>query len=163
MSLSIFKTGGSKLVNIYLGRKEAILKKLLPPLNQSVSAIAQQEQIANSKLYKWLKESKKKGLAVLGNQAKNTQHRSNEARLAVIIETASMNQFGTSEDCRQKGLFIEQLNQLKAEMTQPQAQEMTQLKQAQSKIKELQKELNRKEKALPEAAALLVLQEKEYP
>ena len=141
-------------------RKEAILKKLLPPHNQSVSATAKQEHIARSTLYTWLRKAKQQGLAVPGSQAKNTQHWSNEAKLAVIIETASMNQLETSEYCRQKGLYMEQLKQWKQEMTKPQAQENTELKQAQAQIKELQKELNRKEKALSEAAALLVLQKK---
>jgi transposase-like protein len=144
-------------------RKEAILKKLLPPHNQSVLLVAEQEQISKSALYRWLKEAKEQGLVVVGSQAKNTQDWSNEAKLAVIIETAAMNAQERSEYCRQKGLYVEQLTQWKHALTQTKTQttdEQNALKEAQAQIKKLQKELKRKDKALAEAAALLVLQKK---
>ncbi|WP_044413268.1 hypothetical protein [Thiomicrospira microaerophila] len=41
-----------------LKRKEAILKKLLPPHNQPVSLIAKEEQLNKSTLYTWLKQAR---------------------------------------------------------------------------------------------------------
>jgi transposase-like protein len=144
-------------------RKEAILKKLLPPHNQPVSLIAKEEQLNKSTLYTWLKQARDQGLLVAGSQAKNTHNWSNDAKLTVIIETAAMNAQERSEYCRQKGLFVEQITQWKHALTQTKTQptdEQNALKEAQAQIKKLQKELKRKDKALAEAAALLVLQKK---
>ena len=90
-----------------------------------------------------------------------------EAKLAVVIETASMNESELSEYCREKGLYPEQVREWKAAClcgqlseTERRKQEREQAKKDKKRIKELERELNRKEKALAEAAALLVLRKK---
>ena len=72
-----------------------------------------------------------------------------------------------SEYCRQKGLYPEQIARWKAASIAGAAGESSQshaskkaLKEAQRQISHLKKDLNRKEKALAESAALLVLQKK---
>ena len=90
-----------------------------------------------------------------------------EDKLAVVIETASFNEIKLSEYCRNKGLYKEQINQWKIAALSG-YKSSTQQKKAQSLyrredkkiIKKLERELNRKEKALAETAALLVLSKK---
>ncbi|NRA43306.1 MAG: transposase [Pseudomonadales bacterium] len=78
-----------------------------------------------------------------------------------------MNEAELSEYCRKKGLYPEQVDDWKASCMQANAsaQEVAKANREQSKqdkkrIKKLESELKRKEKALAEAAALLVLQKK---
>ena len=78
-----------------------------------------------------------------------------------------MNEAELSEYCRSKGLYPEQVAEWKASCMQANAstQEITkanrvQAKQDEKRIKKLESELRRKDKALAETAALLVLQKK---
>lgn len=98
----------------------------------------------------------------------NPEHWSGENKLAVVIETASLNEQELSEYCRRKGLYVEQIARWKeaaiagsetadAPLSKTERQE---LKAERNKSRELEKELRRKEKALAEAAALLVLKKK---
>lgn len=148
-------------------RKESVLKKLLPPYNLSVSVLAKQEGITEATLYNWRKQVKKEGVPVPGNQPNISDDWSSESKLSVVMETASLNQAQISEYCRHKGLYPEQIKQWKeqfiANFSLPedtQTGNHEQLKYANKKIKTLEKDLRRKEKALAEAAALLVLQKK---
>ena len=50
-------------------RKEAILKKLLPPQNMSVTEVAKIEGVSSKTLYHWRDELRKKGQPVLGKTA----------------------------------------------------------------------------------------------
>ena len=92
---------------------------------------------------------------------------SGENKLAVVIETAAMNEQELSEYCRRKGLYVEQIacwreaaiagNDANERLTKAERQE---LQKERKKSRRLEKELNRKEKALAETAALLVLKKK---
>ena len=42
-------------------RKESVLKKMLPPENLSIAAIAKEEAISEATLYKWRNEARGKG------------------------------------------------------------------------------------------------------
>jgi len=65
-------------------RKEALLRKLLPPHNLSVAQLAREEGISDVTLYAWRKQAKAGGAAVLGDQ-KLTDNWSAEAKLAVVF------------------------------------------------------------------------------
>jgi len=56
-------------------RKEALLKKLLPPHNLSVARLAREEGISDATLYAWRKHAKAGGAAVPGNQKLTDQGR----------------------------------------------------------------------------------------
>ena len=49
-------------------RKESILKKLLPPLNMTVAAVARQEGVSAQTLYNWRDKAKKLGILVPGKK-----------------------------------------------------------------------------------------------
>ncbi len=95
------------------------------------------------------------------------EHWPAEAKLAVVIETASLSEVELSRYCREKGLYPEQakawkqacLDGQRSALLQAQ-NEREQTKADKKRIRELERELNRKEKALAEAAALLVLRKK---
>ena len=90
-----------------------------------------------------------------------------EAKLAAVIETATFSEVELSQYCREKGLYPEQVKAWRkacldgqtVAMRQSQS-ERVQTKVDRKRIRDLERELNRKEKALAEAAALLVLRKK---
>lgn len=147
-------------------RKAALLKKLLPPLNLSVAEVARQEGISEVTLYAWRKQAKVEGAVVPGDK-KLPDDWPAEAKFAVVLEAATLSEIDLSEYCRRKGLYPEQVNawrqacitgQLSAQ-TQRQA-EQGQARGDKKRIRELERELRRKDKALAEAAAILVLRKK---
>jgi transposase-like protein len=147
-------------------RKAAILKKLLPPLNMSVAEVARQENVSTVTLYTWRKQMRERGHVVPGSQSSPEQW-SAEAKFAVVVEAATLSEVELSEYCRKKGLFPEQVKTWKeaclavhrpaAKLT---AAEREERRQDKKRIRSLEKELHRKERALAEAAALLVLRKK---
>ena len=82
-----------------------------------------------------------------------------------MLETSALNEAELAEYCRKKGLYTDQINAWRSKCMQ--ANEKTLTKEHKTgkltdrkRIKKLEKELNRKEKALAETAALLVLRKK---
>jgi transposase-like protein len=147
-------------------RKEAILRRMMPPENKLVSELARETGITEQTLYTWRRQLKEQGIPVPGD-GKNPEGWSSEDKFAVVLETAALNEAELAEYCRRKGLFVEQIaawrevcrtaNANAAEQARSQRE---QSKDDKKRIRELEKELNRKEKALAEAAALLVLRKK---
>ncbi|SEI88431.1 Transposase [Azotobacter beijerinckii] len=145
-------------------RKAALLKKLLPPSNLSVAELARQEGISEVTLYAWRKQAKAEGAPVPGDK-KLPDDWAAEAKFAIVLETAALSEIELSEYCRRKGLYPEQAWQQACITGQQSAQAQRQAEREQAKadkkrIHELERELRRKDKALAEAAAILVLRKK---
>ena len=90
-----------------------------------------------------------------------------EAKLAVVVETASMSEAELSAYCREKGLYPEQVQRwkeacLKGAGMQDERQKAAQKQQrdARKTIKKLKSEVRRKDKALAGTTSLLVLSKK---
>jgi predicted RNase H-like nuclease (RuvC/YqgF family) len=83
-----------------------------------------------------------------------------------VVETAALSQEELSAYCRRKGLYPEHIEQWRrqcAKANEPVASnkvDREKARQQDRQIKQLKSELRRKEKALAEAAALLVLKKK---
>ena len=146
-------------------RKEALVRRMMPPENTPVSALARETGITEQTLYTWRRQAKGQGLAVPGD-GKNPEGWSSEDKFAVVLETAPLNAAELAAYCRRKGLYPEQVaawaacqaaNANAAEQAREQRQ---QSKEDRQRIRQLEKELQRKEKALAEAAALLILRKK---
>ena len=148
-------------------RRASVLTKLLPPNNGAVTQVAREEGICTATLYNWLKAARERGVPVPGSGKNTPEEWSGEAKLAVVLETASLNAEQLSQYCRRKGLYPEQIARWKQACidgaeSQPQqdrhaAEELKALKKSK---RELEKQLRRKDKALAESAALLVLKKK---
>lgn len=146
--------------------KDSIIQKMMPPNAVSVPQLVKETGVTDVTLYKWRKEYRDKGIAVPADSS-NPEKWSAEDKLAVVVETMPLNEAELSEYCRSKGLYTEQIEQWKqAALTGYQSsaqvarQRVHDQKKDQKKIKKLEAELNRKEKALAETAALLVLSKK---
>jgi|ERR1022692_2677791 transposase-like protein len=147
-------------------RKAAILKKLLPPLNMSIAELSRQENISTVTLYTWRKQLRERGHVVPGSQSSPEQW-SAEAKVAVVAETLTLSEVELSEYCRKRGLFPNQVKAWKEVCINSQrpaakigAAAREETRQDKKRIRSLEKELHRKERALAEAAALLILRKK---
>ena len=86
------------------------------------------------------------------------------ARLEAVIATAAMDEAARSAWCREHGLYPAELDAWKrdaiAGLGEPRAASAVEARQDRRRVKELERELHRKDKALAETAALLVLAKK---
>jgi transposase-like protein len=147
-------------------RKEAVLKKMLAPHNKTMKALAQEDGISEATLYNWRKAARAEG-RLMPDGDNTPQGWVSADKFAAVIETASMNEVEISSFCRERGLFPEQIREWREACEQANDWDQTQNKRLkdnrktdEKRIKELERDLRRKEKALAETAALLVLRKK---
>ncbi len=147
-------------------RKEAVLKKMLPPTNRSIKELAQEEGISEGTLYNWRKAARAEG-RLLPDGESTPQGWTSADKFAAVVETAAMNEAELSVYCRQRGLYPEQIKAWREACEQAndwdrsQNQHLKQIRRADGqRIKDLERDLQHKEKALAETAALLVLRKK---
>ena len=127
---------------------------MLPPENADVKVVAAGVGVSASTLERWRSEALASGKKSGGWTA--------AARFDAVLVTASMSQSQKAAWCREKGLFPSELDGWRKAASEAleQPQEQSEPKADRRRIRELEKELKRKEKALAEAAALLVLSKK---
>lgn len=146
-------------------RKNYILEQMLPPYNLRVPELAKKEGIPLGTLYDWRAKLKLSGVLMPGKK-KTTEKWSNTDKLQVIIETSNLSETELSEYCRCKGLYKEQITQWKNDFQSPSfepAKNRMSVKEERvmrNEIKNLKRELRRKEKALAEASAIILLRKK---
>lgn len=146
--------------------KEAAIARMMPPYNESVRRLSEELGISDATLYNWRKEARKDGNATPGN-GRASEKWSSEDKFLVVMETYSMNESELTEYCRKKGLYKEQIEAWKKTCITAHERDLSQSKQLNHELREervksktLEKELQEKEKALAEAAALLLLRKK---
>ena len=147
-------------------RKEAVLKKMLPPNNRSITELSKEEGISDATLYNWRKQARKQG-RLMPDSDNSPKGWTSRDKFAAVLETVAMDDNEVGAYCRQKGIYPEQLHQWRAACEQANDWDAASEKELKSatkadrkKVATLEKELARKEKALAEAAALLVLRKK---
>ena len=152
-------------------RKEAIINKMLPPTSMSVAELAKQENIPYGTLYTWKQLHIAKTQQTQAPKTESTSASKKqwtaEQKLATIIETSTLNEQERHEYCRKNGLYSTDIESWKAVIIKGTEQNVAQVKIDKNELKKLRsennnlkKELYRKEKALAETAALLVLRKK---
>ncbi len=144
--------------------KESIIARMLPPNNVSVPELARETGIPKDTLYTWRIKHRKANGGARAEQVPSGGL-SSEEKFAVVMETASLNELELGEYCRRKGLYPQQISTWRELCLQANGAALSKvnrekLRQQGKQIKQLESELRRKEKALAEAAALLVLQKK---
>ena len=146
--------------------KSSIITRMLSPYNERVPDLVKETGVPKDTLYAWrakyrTREAHDTAMAgCTGSRALNT-----EEKLEAVILTAQMNEVEIGEYCRRNGLYPDQIlawkkmfvNGTGAQRSKADRELMA---QQNKRINELEKDLRRKEKALAEAAALLVLEKK---
>ena len=146
-----------------------VRKRMSPPNRQAVAQISRELGIHQATLYKWRSTWRVQGDLVPASK-KQPEGWSAADKFMVVVETAGFNSTELSSYCRERGLFQEQVDRWRQTAQDANANEVLTMAekkgfeklraQDQQEIKQLKKELQRKEKALAEAAALLVLRKK---
>lgn len=134
------------------------MAKLLPPQSAPIEVVAHEAGVSLQTLERWRSQ------ALLKPAAERVWTAA--ARLEAVISTAALDESACSAWCREHGVYPQQLKQWRENATQAlvEPQEVRaspqQTKVDRRRIKELERELRRKDKALAETAALLVLSKK---
>ena len=138
--------------------KERAVARLLPPESAEVSRMSQEIGVSVATLERWRADA-------LSRPARERAWTA-AARLEAVIATAAMDEAQRSAWCREKGVFPSDLAQWResaiSALAQPEEARATaqETRADRRRIKELEKDLRRKEKALAETTALLVLRKK---
>jgi hypothetical protein len=138
--------------------KNRAVVRLLPPESADVVTVATETGVLVKTLERWREE-------VQSRPARGRAWTAG-ARLDAVITTAALDEVGKSAWCREQGVYPTELAQWRlsattalAEPEAPHASPQT-TRQDKKRIKELERELLRKDRALAETAALLVLSKK---
>ena len=152
---------------------QAVEKAFNRATDISLTEIAENLGISRSALSRWMSQSQSNQLEAAPDKdpqiskmkEKRPQDWTAEARLELIIECKGLSEEEISELCRTQGIFPHHIKEWKQQFINVVAQSAESRKQVtvktlRNEIKVLNKDLNRKNKALAETAALLVLQKK---
>lgn len=147
--------------------KASLVERMLLPENASVPRLSRETGIPRDTLYGWRRQAwRERGLASapLANTAERWR---SEEKFAMVVETAALNEAQLGEYCRKRGVYPEEIKawRLACEGANDGGAVQRSARRAEAqadkrRIRELEGELRRKEKALAEAAALLVLRKK---
>ncbi len=144
--------------------KDKLTVRLLPPENYSITKLSNETGISKSTLATW------KSKALNGKSTKHSDKLTQHQKFLVVMETYTLSEIELSKYCRTNGYYIEDIKKWRLNCINSNSKNAfdpsktknleDDLKEEKLKTKELAKDLRRKEKALAEAAALLVLRKK---
>lgn len=137
--------------------KKAIVEKAISRKDQSLTEIAQLHNVAISSLARWIKQYKKESTV--------TKELSREKKFEHLMASGHLDEVALGAYCREHGLYSFQLDEWKKEFLSSPAdskkrRERAELSDLKAENNSLKKDLLRKEKALAETTALLVLKKK---
>jgi transposase-like protein len=143
--------------------KIGVLKKVLPPESKSIRGTSRQFGISEQTIRNWIKQ-KKDGIFDTVQGDKSLRYLSSKEKYQLLMESARIPEEKLGEFLRERGLHSEHLKlwdqELREMVTKKEDKKDKKLRELIKRNKELEKELTRKEKALAETAALLVLKKK---
>ena len=139
---------------------------MLPPEATPIRRLSLEEGISEGTLHIWRREARNKGQLFPDTEA-GPEGWSSRDKFAAVLEAAALNEADLAAWCRERGLYPEQIKAWRqaCEASNDRAQASTARASQTSReeckrIKALERVLARKERALAEAAALLVLRKK---
>jgi len=143
--------------------KMGILKKVLPPERRSIKSISKETGISSQTIRNWIKKANSASLDDKESE-KSPRNLSSSEKYQLLMESKKIPKKELGEFLRKRGLhsqhlilWEQELQDMVKDNGKRQKQEIKDLKK---KVRGLKKELNRKDKALAETAALLVLKKK---
>jgi transposase-like protein len=148
-------------------QKSWVLLQMAPPLNRTVVELARETGITTVTLRTWRRAAIENGMKI-ATADEGAKDWSSAQKFRAVLEAAPMSEEEVAQYCRARGILPEQLMQWRQACEQ--ANEVSTVRpcdhspvdapRAVQRVKELERELRRKESALAEAAALLILRKK---
>lgn len=147
--------------------KEAMVQKLTGPNAVTANALADQVGVPQSSLSRWLREastlSPMKKRNKQSKEARSPREWTPEEKLKAVVTAAELSGDEFGAFLRREGIHEAQLKEwreaLQAALGAAKPKKRKQSSEA-KRVKQLEKEIRRKDKALAEVTALLVLQKK---
>lgn len=148
---------------------QAVEKALTRTEGTTLEEITERLGIGRSTLTRWILGSGKQPLKGTTHPSMKKETRpqdlSLKERLAHVINCSALDTSEISQYCRESGIYAHHIQQWKLDFengntAQMPSKKSTETKSLKTEITTLKKELHRKDKALAETAALLVLQKK---
>ncbi len=139
------------------GYRERFLKAALAEGAANVSSVARDWDLPAGTAYRWVEEAHT--LGVMPGNAKRPDDRSPEEKLRLVNEAARLDDSALGEFLRREGIHEEDLQRWRRQALgglEGKANGVAPTR----RVRELERELRRKDKALAETAALLVLSKK---
>lgn len=147
--------------------KASVLAKALAPNAPSVVELAKEFNIPYATIYAWVSRMLKKQNIKQADVPQRPQDKSAEAKFQAVLDTMAKTEPERGVYCRQHGIYTNHLDAWKKQMLEglgavsAEAKEhKVEYQQAKVEIKKLKGDLNRKDKALAEVSALLILKKK---
>lgn len=142
--------------------KEKMVAKMTGPSRMSANALSKECGVGQPTLSKWLRDAKVPAMAK--KKPSGSKRWTPEEKLRVVLAAAAAGDSGLGELLRREGLHESDLERFREEIQGAVVAGMRPPPRGESadarRVKELEKELRRKEKALAETAAILVLRKK---
>jgi transposase-like protein len=145
-------------------KKEAIVKKALNRGTVPLRDVAIQNNVSYPSITKWVRQYKNNELKTTTTVFSDTSG-SKSAKLGHIIATASLDDTAIGVYCRERGLYAHQIEKWKTDFMKHDNNKdhqvlLAETKALRSEIKLLKQDIRRKDRALAETAALLILKKK---
>lgn len=146
-----------------------MVARLVGPHAMSATALGQETGLAQATLSRWLKEASKVRLPMPRKEKekvarKQPQDWTPEEKLQIVLEAAALSEGELGVFLRSRGiheaLLTEWRDQALAGLRGTEAASKLQTQRETREMRELRRELKRKDKALAETAALIVLKKK---
>lgn len=144
--------------------EQALIKVYSRGEDRTVRDVADDMNVSYVTLKNWVKRKSLDDVSASAAKEKRPQDWQRDEQLAALMETHGLDEEALQAWCRERGIFPHHLDTWRRNFITEQAPapvpEGRVLKSLKSEVDELKAELRRKDKALAEAAALLVLQKK---
>jgi len=147
--------------------KHSMASKLLMPGAPTALSLSQKTGISQGSLSRWVQEYKNKGISQMTDESRRPQDWSTQERFEAILTSQSLQGNELGAYLRKNGLTSSHLEKWKQEfiagMPTNKVGRPAKSQEVKALVKEnktLKRELHRKEKALAEAAALIILKKK---
>lgn len=145
--------------------KASVLAKALAPNAPSIVELAKEFNIPYATIYSWTTSMLSKKNITPVNEPQRPKDKSAQDKLQAVINTIGKTEAEQSAYCRQHGIYINHLNEWKNQILESLGIVDTKKHKAElqliiNEVKQLKRDLLRKDKALAEVSALLILKKK---
>ena len=153
------------MTRLSLEAKEGLVAKALVS-NGSLKALARDSGVGYSTLQKWVRQVRETGSVHSLRRGRPSLGQGQTPRLQHLLATVGLEDEGIGAYCREQGIHSFQLKQWQDELMKDDGNKKQsdasrkEINALRSENKQLKKDLHRKDKALAETTALLVLKKK---
>jgi len=146
-----------------IGFRHSVLKRVLPPSSQSIASVSRDTGVSEQSIRNWIQKVKDGNLPPTSGEL-SSLHRNSLEKFNLLLKSRTLTNDELGKWLRETGIHSETLKlweqEVREMMTDKEKRYKEDLKESKQRIKQLEKDLHRKEKALAEVAALLTLKKK---